>query len=353
MNVYKLLRPLIFKLSPEQIHGLTINALRLSGSMPLTRAILDALFKPEATGPEVKAFGLTFKNPLGMAAGYDKDGLGWRGLASLGFGHIELGTVTPIGQPGNPQPRVFRMVADEAVINRMGFPNRGAEFMARRLRGNRPADLILGMNIGKNKARPLEEAGEDYLALLRKFAPISDYLAVNVSSPNTPDLRKLQGQAMLEGILKPLAAERAVLAETLSRRVPVLVKLAPDLDDDELDASLAAIVNTGMDGVIISNTTISRPEFLKSAYKGETGGLSGRPLYKLNNIMLAKTVKRLEGRLPIIASGGVMSHGDAQAKLDLGADLVQLYTGLIYEGPAMVQQILNKGLVLKKKHVRV
>lgn len=347
MQWYKLFRPLIYKLTPERIHGLTISALQLGGSQALFSAMLTSMFRPKIQGPEVKAFGLTFKNPLGMAAGYDKDGLGWRGLGTMGFGHIELGTVTPIGQPGNPEPRIFRLVDDQAVINRMGFPNRGAEFMARRLRGDRPADLILGMNIGKNKNRPLEEAAADYLVLLKKFAPLCDYLAVNVSSPNTPDLRKLQGQEMLEGILKPLAEERDALVEKLSRRVPILVKLAPDLSDEELDESLAAITGTGMDGVIISNTTISRPDFLKSAYKGETGGLSGRPLNKINNIMLAKTVKRLDGALPVVASGGVMSHADAQYKLDLGAVLVQLYTGLIYEGPSMVKNILNQGLKLK------
>lgn len=341
--MYKTFRPLIYRLTPEQAHTSTIAMLRLAGSLPPVAALLRAVFHARKNGPAVQAFGLQFPNPLGMAAGYDKDGLGWRGLACLGFGHIELGTVTPRPQPGNPKPRLFRLVEDHAVINRMGFNNHGAEFLAKQLHGPRPKDLILGVNIGKNKTTPLEEANQDYLSLMRTLAPLCDYLAVNVSSPNTPGLRSLQTRAALEDILRPLAQEREQQKTRLGRPVPVLVKLAPDLSDEELDGALEAVTGSEMDGVIINNTTISRPA-LRSQHASETGGLSGAPMTRLSLEMTCKVAKRLNGMMPIIASGGIMNAADAQARLDAGASLVQLYTGLIYEGPGLVKQILNTGL---------
>jgi dihydroorotate dehydrogenase len=341
--MYQTLRPLIYRLTPEQAHTLTITLLGLAGKIPPAAALLRAVFRPRQPSPAVQAFGLHFPNPLGMAAGYDKDATGWRGLACLGFGHIEIGTVTPRPQPGNPSPRLFRLVPDRAVINRMGFNNRGAAFMARQLKGPRPKDVILGVNIGKNKDTPLEEAGQDYLSLLRTFAPLADYLAVNVSSPNTPGLRSLQTRTALESLLIPLSQEKDRLARELGRSVPVLIKLAPDLDDEALDDALSAILDSRMDGVILTNTTISRP-VLKSPLASETGGLSGAPLTRLSTCMVEKVARRLNGQLPIIASGGVMNAADVQEKLDAGAVLVQLYTGLIYEGPGLVKQILNAGL---------
>lgn len=343
--LYPFLRPFIFLLKPEQAHSVTIAALRLGGSNPLTRAVLSAWFRAHAGGPPVRAFGLTFPNPLGMAAGYDKDGLGWRGLACLGFGHIEVGTITPRAQPGNPSPRIFRLVPDRAAINRMGFPNRGADFLARRLAGPRPKNLILGVNIGKNKLTPNETAVEDYLSLVRDFAPLSDYLAVNVSSPNTPGLRNLQSRQALEALLRPIAAERAAQSTRLGKPVPVLVKLAPDLTDEELDDALEAVTGSGMDGVIIGNTTLQRAG-LQSPLAGETGGLSGAPLNARNTAMIRQVVARTAGKLPVVASGGVMNADDAQAKLDAGAVLVQLYTGLIYAGPGLVKQVLDAGLAV-------
>src|SRR5574338_852097 len=209
--MYRRLRPLIYRLTPEQAHHVTIALLGAAGVLLPARALLRAIFRPQQPGPEVNAFGLRFKNPLGMAAGYDKDGSSWRGLACLGFGHIEVGTVTPKPQPGNPQPRLFRLVEDNAVINRMGFNNLGAAVLARRLSGTRPAGLVLGVNIGKNKTTQLEEAAQDYTALFRAFTGLCDYLAVNVSSPNTPGLRSLQTRSALEEILRPLAVERAAV----------------------------------------------------------------------------------------------------------------------------------------------
>jgi dihydroorotate dehydrogenase len=223
----------------------------------------------------------------------------------------------------------------------MGFPSRGADFLAARLRGSRPAGLIIGVNIGKNKDTPLERAGEDYLALLRTFAPLADYLAINVSSPNTPGLRSLQGQAALEGLLRPLDEERSVSARQLGRPVPLLVKLAPDLTERELDDALAAILATGMDGVILSNTTLRR-EGLRSPRAAETGGLSGDPLRALNTEMVRRVARAVAGRLPIVASGGIMSAEDYRQKLDAGATFVQLYTGLIYAGPSLVRRVLAK-----------
>jgi dihydroorotate dehydrogenase len=338
--MYRYLRPFIYTLSPEQAHHLTLTLLRIAGMLPPTRGLLHAIYRPPLDIAPVDAFGLRFANPLGLAAGYDKDGVAWRGLSCLGFGHIELGTVTPLAQPGNPRPRLFRLVDDRAVINRMGFNNRGAGFLAKQIRGPRPKDLVLGVNIGKNKATPLEEAPRDYLSLLRAFAPLADYLTVNVSSPNTPGLRSLQTRAALEEILRPLAAEKGDQAHRLGRRVPVLVKLAPDLTDAELDGALEAITGCSMDGVIISNTTLARPP-LTSRCAGETGGLSGAPLTALAQLMLQKTLAHLSGRLPVIASGGVMTPEDVRARLDMGAALVQVYTGLIYEGPGLVKRILS------------
>ena len=344
MYLYPKIRSLIFKMTPKQAHESTIAMLRLGGSMAFSRAILRAYFKTQNPGPKVEAFGLTFANPLGLASGYDKDGLGWRGLSTLGFGHLELGTVTPRPQPGNPEPRSFRLVEDEAVINRMGFPNRGSDFVKQRMKFRKPKGLILGMNIGKNKVTPNEEAVQDYVSLLKDFASLADYLAINISSPNTPGLRELQGKKYLETLLGTLAEERGEQVRFLGKPVPLIVKLAPDMQDNDLEDALDVILATGMDGVIISNTTISRPDTLQSKLAGETGGLSGKPLTALNTALVKRVYELTEGKLPIIASGGVMDTATTQEKLDAGATLVQLYTGLIYAGPELVRNILDDGL---------
>ncbi len=338
MSIYAHFRPLLFRLSPERAHALALALLRAAGATAVGRWALRALFAPRRPGPPIHAFGLTFANPIGLAAGYDKDGVGWRGLAALGFGHLELGTVTPRPQPGNPSPRVFRLVEDEGVINRMGFPSRGADFLARQLNGGRPDGVVVGVNIGKNKATPLDRAVEDYLALLARFAGLADYLTINISSPNTPGLRQLQSREALADLLMPLADERRRLASVLRRPVPLLVKLAPDLDEAGLDAALDVILATGMDGVIVSNTTLRR-EGLRSARASEAGGLSGAPLRSLNTAMIRRVAAGVGDRLPIVASGGVMSADDFQEKLAAGATLVQLYTGLIYAGPGLIRQL--------------
>jgi dihydroorotate dehydrogenase len=339
-GLYGFLQPWIFRMQPETAHHVTLALLRMGGAVAPARWLLKGAFRPAAVERSVQACGLTFPNRVGLAAGYDKDGLGWRGLATLGFGHIEVGTVTPRPQAGNPGPRVFRLVEDRAVINRMGFPNRGAEFVARRLQGKRPGGLILGVNIGKNLTTSLEHAGEDYLSLVQTFASLADYLAINVSSPNTPGLRSLQTRKALEALLRPLDAERRVQSAALRRHVPLLVKLAPDLNSDDLDGALEALLATAIDGVITSNTTLSR-HGLTSALASESGGMSGAPAQQRNTQIVRDVVQRTGGRLTVIASGGIMSPDDAQEKLDAGATLVQLYTGLIYEGPALVKTILN------------
>jgi len=338
--MYKLLRSLIFRMAPECAHNCTLRLLRLAGSQPVGRFLVRTLFKSQQQGPAVEAFGLTFPNPIGLAAGYDKDGLAWRGLAALGFGHIELGTVTTLPQSGTAGPRVFRLVEDQALINRMGFPNLGSAFMVTRLQGPRPKGLILGVNIGKHMATPLEEAANAYLALLRTFAPLADYLAINVSSPNTPGLRNLQARQALEDLLGALTTERRRIAGELGRPLPLLIKLAPDLTPDALNDALDVIMRTEIDGIIAANTSTGRVD-LRSLQANERGGLSGAPIKQLNTEFVRAVTRQTGGRLPIIASGGIMSPDDASEKIDAGATLIQLYTGLIYHGPGLVRNVLE------------
>jgi dihydroorotate dehydrogenase len=285
----------------------------------------------------VEAFGLTFPNPIGLAAGYDKDGLGWRGLACLGFGHIEVGTVTLNPQPGNPRPRLFRLPDELALINRMGFPGKGAEFVARQVSGRRRGDTILGVNLGKSKDKPMEKAELDYIRLLQQFAGLADYAVVNVSSPNTLGLRRLQNQEALTRLLGSLAQYRR--EEGIG--MPILVKLAPDLTDEELEDALDATLSSGMDGVIATNTTIGRSG-VRSSLASEAGGLSGEPLRQRSTAMVRLISQWTGGKLPVIGVGGVMSAAHVKEKLDAGAILVQVYTGLVYEGPGLVKRILNE-----------
>jgi dihydroorotate dehydrogenase len=282
---------------------------------------------------------LEFANPVGLAAGYDKDGQAMLGLACLGFGHLELGTVTLEPQQGNPQPRVFRLVEDQALINRMGFPNQGVARLLKILQ-SRPTDIVLGINIGKSAETPIEEASRDYTQLMELVYESADYLAVNVSSPNTIGLRELQGRRFLEGLLRDLADTRSQLIAKSGKRRPVLVKLAPDLADSELEEAIEIIYDAGMDGVIIANTTTAR-EGLRSLAKREAGGLSGSPLFRRSSDMIRKTHSMSDGRLPIIGVGGVFGPQEAKEKLNAGADLIQVFTGLIYRGPGLIREILT------------
>ena len=337
--LYPLSRSLLFRLDAEAAHGLSLQSIARVGRVPGLRSAVAAMFTEPDAEP-VEAFGLRFPNSVGLAAGYDKDGDGWRGLACLGFGHIEVGTVTPKPQPGNPKPRVFRLVDQRSVINRMGFPGRGAEYVAARLRGRKPGGPIIGANIGKQKTTSLEDAAGDYEELVDVFAPLADYLAVNISSPNTPGLRRLQERGFLAQLLGRVAARRDGAADRLGRGVPVLVKLAPDLTDEQLITAVDVIVESGLDGIIATNTTIGR-EGLDHPLAGEEGGLSGAALTGLSTSIIARIAEHTRGEIPIVGVGGIMGPDDARAKIDAGATLVQVYTGLVYEGPGLVKRILQ------------
>jgi dihydroorotate dehydrogenase len=357
--MYNLLRPFLFRLDPEQAHALTLHALRITGNIAPLRWLIAQQFK--APSKPAHVFGLDFKNPVGLAAGYDKDGVAIRGLSALGFGHVEIGTVTPKPQAGNPSPRIFRLLEDDAVINRMGFPSKGSEFAQMQLNPNlrsnwiervtgfsprkkqiakRNWNTILGVNLGKNKDTPNEEAVFDYLSLLQNFAGLADYLTVNVSSPNTVGLRNLQGREALEKLLTQLHQQRLIEQTRHKKKIPILVKLAPDLSESELDQAIEAILSARMDGVIVTNTTLGR-EGLRSNLKEESGGLSGSPLTVKSEAVLRQTLKRVNGEIAVVSAGGIMSPDDAKRRLDMGAALAQVYTGLIYRGPGLVREIVK------------
>ena len=327
---YKLARPALFALAePEAAHRLTLRALA-SGLMPPCGVPADPRLA-------VEAFGLRFPNPLGMAAGFDKDAEVPDALLRLGFGFTEVGTLTPKPQEGNPRPRVFRLADDHALINRLGFNNGGhagrSRLVARKGRGG-----IVGVNVGANKDSADRIA--DYVAGIETFADLASYFTINVSSPNTPGLRGLQERGALEDLLARVATARDAAAERHGRRVPLLLKVAPDLDEAAVDDIVAVVTASALDGLIVSNTTLARPR-LASSGAHETGGLSGRPLFRRSTIMLARFRLKLGDRMPLVGVGGVDSGPAAIAKILAGASLVQLYTGLVFEGPALVGDILR------------
>jgi dihydroorotate dehydrogenase len=335
MPIYPLLRPLLFRLDPERAHGLSIRALELLGALPPLLA-LQRRVTPRVDDP-LEVAGLRFPNRVGLAAGYDKDARALRGLAALGFGHLEIGTVTPRPQPGNPRPRVFRLVEDRSVINRMGFPGEGAAAVAARLRRPRPAGVVIGVNLGKQRDTPVEAAADDYLDLLGTFAPLADYLTVNVSSPNTPGLRQLETGERLAALAATVLRRRDELARETGRRVPVFFKLSPDLAAEDLDAAVDALAASGADAVIATNTTLSR-EGARSRHAAEAGGLSGALLEPLASRVVERVAARAGGRLAVIGVGGIESGDDARRKRAAGAALVQVYSGLVYRGPALVAE---------------
>jgi dihydroorotate dehydrogenase len=346
--MYSRLRPLLFRLDAERAHDLTLTLLRWANYLPLTIHLLRLLFDTNDPRLEVEAFGLRFKNPVGLAAGYDKNGVAVRGLSALGFGHIEVGTVTRLPQAGNPLPRIHRVPEARALINSMGFPNAGVEALPHHLSPS-PAykqladttrlPVRVGVNIGKGKDTPLERAAEDYGTLLRQVHTRADYVAVNISSPNTQGLRQLQARAFINDLLKALIAVR----DSLTLRVPLLVKIAPDLSEGELDEALLAMKDNGVDGVIATNTTTRRVDVPDYA-AGLAGGLSGAPLRARSTEVIRYIARQTAGQLPIIGVGGILSVDDALEKLDAGATLIQIYTGLVYAGPSLVRKI-NQRLV--------
>lgn len=332
---YAAARPLLFRFESERIHRLTVDTLRIAGESPLGRGVLSfAGGTPRRRGPWAELLGRRFRNRVGLAAGFDKDGVALRGWAALGFGFVEVGTVTPEPQSGNPRPRLFRLARDEALVNRMGFNNAGAAALARRVmlsRRHLPDDFVVGVSIGRGRETHEEHAIGDYLAAHRLVAPVADYLAVNVSSPNTRGLRDLQDPDRLAELL--VALDRA--GERLGSRPPLVVKLAPDLAEAELERLVECLVTTPAAGLILANTSVERPP-LRSSDAGQAGGLSGAPLLA-GTLRALATARRVAGdRLVLIASGGLGASADVAAAYLAGADLVQLWTGLVYRGPGLV-----------------
>jgi len=333
---YGLARPFLFGLDPEAAHDLTLDSIARLQNTPAM-----CLWRQPRIDDPVTVAGLRFPNRVGLAAGLDKNGRCIDGLGAMGFGFIEVGTVTPKGQPGNPKPRMFRLPEAQALINRLGFNNAGLDaFVAnvRRARSFRAAGGVLGLNIGKNAATPIENAADDYLAGLAGVYPHADYVTVNISSPNTKNLRALQSDEALDALLGALQRRREALEREHGRRVPLFVKIAPDLDEAQVGVIAATLQGNGIDGVIATNTTIGREAVQGLPHAAEAGGLSGRPVLEPSNRVIRLLRAALGPGYPIIGVGGVMSGADAVAKMEAGADLVQVYTGLIYQGPALVSK---------------
>ncbi|MFZ5568359.1 MAG: quinone-dependent dihydroorotate dehydrogenase [Pseudomonadota bacterium] len=343
---YPLSRAVLFRMDPEAAHDFTIDLLARTQNTPLACA-----YGQTRVDDPVTVAGLRFPNRVGMAAGLDKNARCIDGLGAMGFGFVEVGTVTPLPQPGNPRPRMFRLPAANALINRMGFNNEGlVTFLAnvqraRFRRDGRP--LLLGLNIGKNAATPIERATDDYLIGLAGVYPHADYVTVNISSPNTKNLRALQSDEALDALLGAIANKREALAQEHGKHVPVFVKIAPDLDEAQIQVIAATLQRHGMDGVIATNTTLSREAVQGLPHAEETGGLSGTPVLEASNRVIRQLRAALGRDFPIIGVGGILSAQDAVSKIDAGADLVQIYTGLIYQGPSLVQAaalaIKNRG----------
>ncbi|MDN5925280.1 MAG: quinone-dependent dihydroorotate dehydrogenase [Xanthomonadales bacterium] len=341
--MYDTLRPLLFKLDAETAHRATLYALGVaqrSGFVQrLVRAPLDL---------PVHAFGIDFPNPVGLAAGLDKNGEHLDALAALGFGFIEIGTVTPKAQPGNAKPRLFRLPEGEAIINRMGFNNDGVDALVANVERSH-YDGVLGINIGKNKDTPIERAVSDYVYCLARVYPLASYITVNISSPNTAGLRDLQQADALRRLLGTLRGAQEQLAAKHGKRKPMLVKIAPDLDDAELDAMAKVLLEARVDGVICTNTSTDHQAVADAVHGHEDGGLSGRPLFQRSTAVLRALAERCAGAMPLVGVGGIMEGGDAAEKLDAGAQLVQLYSGLIYRGPALVAECVEE-LVRQQVH---
>ncbi len=338
--MYKsILRPILFKSDPEEIHHFTFSSVRRLFKVPGSKNIIKKLYQVNDTRLEREVFGLKFKNPVGLAAGFDKDAKLYKELSHFGFGFIEIGTVTPKPQPGNPKKRLFRLKEDQAIINRMGFNNGGVAEAVVRLQKNK--NVLIGGNIGKNKVTPNDEAVNDYILCFNALFSVVDYFVVNVSSPNTPGLRELQDK---EPLTKLLATLQDLNAHK-EKRKPILLKIAPDLTEDQLLDIIDIVATTKIDGVIATNTTISR-EGLTSVNKEEIGGLSGKPLTKRSTEVIRFLSERSNKAFPIIGVGGIHSAEDALEKIEAGASLVQLYTGFIYEGPQLIKDI-NTELLLQ------
>jgi dihydroorotate dehydrogenase len=333
---YSLFRPILFALDPERAHHAAFAALDVQATFGLARVWAGQL----PAGKPVEVMGISFPNRVGLAAGLDKDAKHLRGLSQLGFGFIEVGTLTPKPQPGNPTPRMFRLPEHEGLINRLGFNNGGVDDAVARLVA-RDTTIPVGVNIGKNAVTPIENAVDDYLIALRAVYATADYVTINISSPNTKNLRDLQAPDSVAALVHTIVREGEKLAKTQHKRKPIAVKIAPDIEDAIVVDVVSAIIDAGADAIISSNTTISRDGVAGHAYAKEAGGLSGAPLTTRADAMLGKVVKAAKGRVPIIGVGGIMSVADAKRKIDIGASLIQIYTGMLYRGPGFVGELVR------------
>lgn len=333
-SLFDLARPIIHALDAETAHVMTVKALKIAPALPCA---------PENPSLATTLFGLTFPNPVGLAAGFDKNAEVYAGTLGLGFGFVEVGGVTPLPQPGNPRPRVFRLTEDEAVINRYGLNSEGMEAVAARLARRGHGHGIVGVNLGANKESA--DRAADYAVLARRLAPLADFLTINVSSPNTPGLRDLQAESALDDLVARTleARDEAIKGQ---KKTALLVKIAPDLTLAELDGMIAVALKRGIDGLVISNTTVARPGTLINAARSETGGLSGRPLFAPSTRLLAQAFLRIENRIPLVGVGGIESAETAWTKISAGASLIQFYTAMVYKGPGLVRQV-TEGLAAK------
>jgi dihydroorotate dehydrogenase len=336
MDIYALFKPLLFKMDAERAHDLALKTLKLAEKSGLT----CLLGQPVRCQPR-QVMGLNFPNMVGLAAGLDKNAAVIDGMAALGFGFIEVGTVTPRPQPGNPKPRLFRVTEAEGIINRFGFNNLGVDQLIENVKAAKFKG-ILGINIGKNFDTPNERAVDDYLICLRKVYPYASYITVNISSPNTKNLRALQEKEALSGLLAKLKAEQKILLETHAKYVPIALKIAPDLSLEQVNEIADLLMEHEFDGVIATNTTLSREDVQGMNHAEETGGLSGAPVRDKSTTVIRQLAERLQGKLPIIGVGGILSGADAAEKIAVGASLVQVYSGLIYRGPALVKDICHR-----------
>ncbi len=335
--MYTVIRPLLFLLPAEAAHHLTLRLLGLANRTGLLSLFRRLAPVTVSTHP-ISMMGIQFPNRIGLAAGLDKNGEYIDALGKLGFGHIEIGTVTPRPQPGNTAPRLFRLVKEEGIINRMGFNNKGVDYLLEQVKRSRYKG-VLGINIGKNFDTPVEKAVDDYLLGMRAVYLYADYIAINISSPNTPGLRTLQYGDELRQLLQALKQEQTLLNEKHARYVPITVKVAPDLDDDEIKNIATVLLQQRIDGLIATNTTLSREGVEENRYAQEKGGLSGKPVMQRSTQVLEKFHAYLQGEIPIIGVGGIASAADAEAKISAGAELIQLYTGLIYQGEALIKEV--------------
>lgn len=336
---YSTIRKVLFQFDPEFIHEVTIKGFKYTGATPL-----NLFYKQSIKEAPVEVMGITFPNPVGLAAGLDKNGECISGFSALGFGFLEIGTVTPRPQPGNPKPRIFRLPAANGIINRMGFNNKGVDYLVDQVRTAKNKHNfkgVLGINIGKNKDTPDENAKDDYIYCMRKVYDHASYIAINISSPNTPGLRTLQYGEALDELLKAIKEEQRILAEQYGKYVPVAVKIAPDLSEDEIISIAKSLIDNGIDGVIATNTTLSREGVTSLPNGTEQGGLSGAPVKDKSTAVIKQLAKALDNALPIIGVGGIASGADAQEKIDAGATLVQVYSGFIYQGPELVKDIVS------------